>query len=681
MKTYNNGLGLPVACRSLMLLLCVVVAVPVLQAQEQQLDSLPAFPVHLDEVVLIGNAKKLKHQTGQKPLATLDEYLEGAQKVTMIKRGAYAWEPALNNMTSERLVVTIDGMQIFGACTDKMDPVTSYVDVSNLAEAQIQSSQQGAQFGNTIGGGINLSLQKNTFENKGLSATIENAFETNNNLRVVGADVGFESKRFYANGDILYRKADNYYAGGGEEVEFSQYEKYNASLQTGYKLAEGKKLLASLIYDEAKDVGYPALPMDVSLARAVIASVSLEQDSLLSMFGDWETKLYYNTIKHVMDDTQRPNVPIHMDMPGWSETAGMYSQAKYAASKHVFTLKVDGYYNRSYAEMTMYPNNPNEPNMFMLTWPDVRTWNTGLYLEDVVSFKNDQSLLFSTRLGVHRNHIADDFGFNSLTIFYPELERSQTRLLKSISGEYKKSFNVFEVAFGAAYGERAPSVSEGYGFYLFNSYDGFDYLGDPNLSTEASMETHAAISYKEKQVELKLEANYFHLPNYIIGKVVPEFAPMTIGANGVKVYTNLDYAQIFNTSLQAQWRPFNRLVLKARVSWHRGTDNKGENLPLISPLAYKTSVAYSRNGYSGTVSVNGNATQEHFNPAYGEKQTDAYNVVSATFGKRFFVAGNSLYAKAGIENIFDTNYTTFNDWNNIPQMGRNMFVTLSYSIN
>ena len=31
---------------------------------------------------------------------------------------------------------------------------------------------------------------------------------------------------------------------------------------------------------------------------------------------NWETKLYFNTITHTMDDTKRPDVPIHMDMLG-----------------------------------------------------------------------------------------------------------------------------------------------------------------------------------------------------------------------------------------------------------------------------------------------------------------------------------------------------------------------------
>ncbi|MFC5048888.1 TonB-dependent receptor plug domain-containing protein [Aquimarina hainanensis] len=70
----------------------------------------------------------------------------------MIKRGKLCLGASLNNMTTDRLSITIDGMQIYGACTDKMDPVTSYVDVSNLEKVTVYSGQEGAENTNTIGG-------------------------------------------------------------------------------------------------------------------------------------------------------------------------------------------------------------------------------------------------------------------------------------------------------------------------------------------------------------------------------------------------------------------------------------------------------------------------------------------------------------------------------------------------
>jgi iron complex outermembrane receptor protein len=675
----GEPMGLPLRnAVAVWLVVAFCLALP-LQAQQVVEDSLYILPVQLNEVVVIGAAKKLEHQRQHKPLSTLDEYLEGSQKVNMIKRGAYAWEPALNNMTSERLVVTIDGMQIFGACTDKMDPVTSYVDVSNLSAAEIGSGQEGSRYGNAIGGNINLKLEHSQFKDKGWFGNFENAFESNNNQRILGGELNYSSARFFVDTDIIYRKAENYRAGGGEEVLFSQFEKYNISLNAGYRIAEGKRLLGTLIFDEARDVGYPALPMDVALARAVIGSFSWEQDTW-GGFKNWETKAYFNTITHVMDDSQRPDVAIRMDMPGWSDTAGFYSQAALPLGNHTLQIKMDGYYNRSLAEMTMFPANPEENPMFMLTWPDVRTVNTGVFIEDALS-PGKHTITFSGRLGFHRNRVADDFGLSSLQIFYPEMDASNARLLKSLAAKWHRHVGAFHLHLGAAYGERAPSVSEGYGFYLFNSFDAFDYIGDPSLATEQSIEGSAKLVFEQPKWSVTGEASYFHMPNYIIGAVNPSLSPMTLGAAGVKVYQNLESAQLLNTYISATYAPLSWLKAEAGISWHRGTDDRGENLPLISPIAYNAKLSYQENGYSAVISLVGNADQEHFNAGYGETQSKAYAVVSASFGKRFFISANDLYVKAGLENLFDARYSTFSDWNNIPRMGRNAFVALSYALN
>lgn len=648
-----------------------------LMAQETTADSLKL--INLNEVVVISAGKQINHQKQPKPMSTLDEFLESSRSINMVKRGAYAWEPTMNDMASERLAVTIDGMQIFGACTDKMDPITSYVDVSNLSEAQIGSGQQGAAFGNTIGGGINLKLDKGNFRPTGWAGSLESSFESNNSMRVFGGELNYSDEKFYLNTDAIYRKTDNYRAGGNKEVLYSQFEKYNFSMNTGYKLADGKSVSATLIYDEARDVGYPALTMDVSLARAVIASVGYNQDSLFGSVSNWESKLYFNTITHVMDDTQRPNVPIHMDMPGWSETYGFYSQANLTRKRNRFLFKIDGYFNKSLAEMTMYPANSNEALMFMLTWPDVHTTNFGVYAEDNISFTGS-SLKLSTRVTYHSNTVADEFGLNSLKIFHPDMERTNTRFLKSFSAQYHKRLNDFHLNSGLSYGERAPSVSEGYGFYLFNSFDNHDYIGDPDLKTEKSTEANLSISYEKPIFEITAEANYFRVFNYIIGTVEPLVSPMAIGADGVKVYQNLEYAQLFNTSLLGRYSLSNAFKLSARISYHRGVDDEGENLPLISPVSYQSSLEFYRDQYSASVSVNGAGEQVNYNPSYGETKSAAYAILSASFGKRFFLNKDDLFVRAGVENILDTYYSSYTDWKNIPRMGRNFYLTISYSI-
>ncbi|UNY98197.1 TonB-dependent receptor plug domain-containing protein [Zhouia spongiae] len=652
------------------------------KAQESHDNDTLAPIVNLNEVILISSKLKknnLNYQKQTKPLSSLGEYLESSRKVNMVKRGAYAWEPMLNGMSSERLAVTIDGMRIFGACTDKMDPVTSYVDVSNLSEAHIASGQQGAEYGNTIGGGINLALDKEGFKNQGWTGSLDSGYESNNSLYVLGAETSYSGNHFYLNSDLVYRKADNYKAGGNEEVLFSQYEKYNLSLNSGYKLNDRQDLSATFIYDEARDIGYPALPMDVSLARAFIGSVAFNQDTLFSLFSDWETKAYFNTIKHVMDDTKRPDVPIHMDMPGWSDTYGFYTSLKLNKDRHDFKFKIDGYYNKSFAEMTMYPNNPNEDLMYMLTWPDVRTFNSGIYAEDKMNLEWGH-LLLSTRLDIQRSNIKNEFGLNSLKIFYPDMEDSRTRVLKSFSAQFHKQLGNFHLYTGGSFGDRAPSVSEGFGFYLYNSFDNFDYVGNPGLKNEKSLEFNAKIGFIKGAVKTHLEVNHFIINDYIIGVPDASLSPMTIGADGIKIYTNLERAKITNLTFDASCDLNRYFKWSGLISYHRGFDQDREDLPLISPLQYRSRLVFNRRRFSGSISINGAARQNHYSPQYGEDRTDSYTVFSAAVGKQFYIANDDFYVKAGIENIFDSNYSTYTDWKNLPRMGRNFFITLSYTI-
>jgi len=644
-------------------------------AQEQIIDSTKI--VKLEEVIVIGR-DDLNNQKQVKPLSSIDEYLEKSSKIIMIKRGNYAWEPTINNMVSERLSVTIDGMQIFGACTDKMDPITSYVDVSNLSEVHVKSGQQGSENGATIGGGIDLKLQKNGFEKEAWDFGVDAGYETNGNSRIISSEFNFSNEKFFVNADGIYRKSDNYFAGGGLEVMNSQFTKYNISAIAGIKTSENGSVIGSVIYDKATDVGYPALPMDVSLAEALITSISYQQKDINTFINNWDTKIYYNTITHIMDDTKRPNVPIHMDMPGWSDTFGFYSKMYAKKLNHNLLFNANAYYNKSLAEMTMYPNDPDENIMFMLTWPDVRTQYSGIYGEDNIKLKDNQNLKVSARFGFQMEHIASEFGLNSLQIFYPEMEDRQNRFLMNFAAQYEISVRNFSFLVSTGYGERAPSVSESYGFYLYNSFDNFDYIGNPYLDNEKSIEFNMSINYNIKKFKIGAEASYFHIMDYIIGIIDPNLTPMTIGADGVKIYNSLDYASLFNSNISASYNFLTTLNLYGSIGYSFGQDNNGGNLPLISPLNYRLILHYKKNFFDAEVNMNGAAEQTNYSSYYGENKTAAYNVFNLNASYNFYFGRNTLFLKAGVENIFDTYYSTYADWNNIPRLGRNVFINLSY---
>lgn len=655
--------------------LCFLIPATII-AQEKPKDTIS--PKELTEVIVIGKKTKLD-QKQSKPLASLDSYLLQSGKVEMIKRGAYAWEPLINSMATERTLITIDGMRIFGACTDKMDPITSYVEVSNLAEATVKSGQQGASHGATIGGAIDLKRNRSGFTNSGWETSLNSGFETNGNQKFLGSALNYATSNFYVDTDFMYRKAGNYTAGNHQEVLFSQFEKINLSASSGFSFDKNKMIEASIIYDKATNVGYPALPMDVSLAEALITSLKFEYVPVSSKIDSWETKIYYNAITHRMDDTKRPFVPVHMDMPGWSDTYGFYSKVKGVFENHHFLVDLNSFYNRSVAEMTMYPSDPNESLMFMFTWPDVRTQYTALFLEDNIALNSYANLKFSASLANHFNKVADPLGLESLQIFYPDMKDTKNRILKSLSSNYWYEKNGFSYGFGLGYGERAPSVSEGYGFYLFNSFDRYDYVGNPNLKNETSIEGNGSLGYKINQASVKISASYFHISNYIVGKPDPTLIPMTIGASGIKIYTALDYATIFNTDLNVEYQFSSDLKWKGQLVYSYGKDNEKENLPFMSPLRYSSSLNYTKLNFSSQIGIQGNAIQNQYSTFYGENRTPDYAILNFSSGYSFGLENSKWSIRAGVENMLDTYYSTFSDWNNIPRQGRNFFVNLAIS--
>jgi len=647
----------------------------VVNAQEKPADTISSKD--LKEVIVIGKKTQL-YKKQAKPLATIDEYLQQSTKVDMIRRGSYAWEPMINGMTTERTLVTIDGMRVFGACTDKMDPITSYVEVSNLSEATIKSGQQGSCHGATIGGSIDLQRNRSGFSDLGWDTSMKTGFETNSQQKIIGSAINYAGKSFYVDTDFMFRDAGNYYDGNGNEVLFSQFRKFNISAISGVSLAENKLLEGFIIYDKATNVGYPALPMDVALAEALISSLKYEYVPKSSTIADWETKIYYNTITHKMDDTKRPSVPIHMDMPGWSNTFGFYSKAKGVLNNHHFIVDLNSFYNRSVAEMTMYPADSNEKLMFMDTWPDVKTFYSALFLEDNLALNSHSSLKFSGSLARHFNEVASQLGLESLQIFYPDMKGSQSRVLKSISSNYLFDENGFSYSFGLAYGERAPSVSEGYGFYLFNSFDRYDYIGNPGLHNENSVEGNVSIGYKIQKWSAKMSSSYFHVSNYIVGKPDANLVPMTIGANGVKIYKALDYATIFNADLNLEYQFWSDWRWKGQLVYSYGKDFEDKNLPFISPLRYSYSLNFKKENFSSGITIQGNAVQTQYSPFYGEDRTPSYAILNFDAGYFFDFEKVKCNVKAGIENVFDAYYSTFSDWNNIPRKGRNFFLNVAF---
>jgi iron complex outermembrane receptor protein len=550
------------------------------------------------------------------------------------------------------------------------------VESGNLQSISLSSGLDGnPQATGNIGGSLDLRLRKAGFAGAPLRINLSAGHEWNGHVQVYGADAAVSTHSFYANLGAFYRHANDYTVGGGGRLPYSQFSKVNAFANLGARLAKADVLEATVIFDRATDVGYPALNMDVAKAEAIITSLShrhlFDGHSVLDA---WETKAYYNRIIHTMDDTHRPEVEIHMDMPGKSQTAGLYSLLTGSLRSHQWQANFDLYYNRLFADMTMYPG--GAAPMYMVTWPDVGTLNTGLSLTDNIRLSARHRLRLSAKVAWQQQRLNSDEGYNALKVFFPTMTDGYHQLTARASARYTYRAESCELGIAAGWGSRAPTVTEAYGYYLNNTFDRYDYMGNPSLSNESAVELNAALQFSASQsLRFKAQGNAFFFHNYIIGQFETRLSPMTVGAEGVKVYGNLPHATMTNLSFTADWQPLKWFSWQAGAAYAAGRDADGDPLPLIAPLAWHNTLSLRLQPFTLHLTIKGNARQRDYGAKYGESETAGWTVCNASAE---WAATDRLTVRAGVENIFDKHYSSYADWNGIPQKGRNIYLNFTF---
>ncbi|MGB0914966.1 MAG: TonB-dependent receptor plug domain-containing protein [Crocinitomicaceae bacterium] len=653
-----------------------------------QTDSTIQKPrVLVEEVFVRGEKKTNNGQSVKKDnnvQLSVDKILASTCGVTLIKRGNYAQEPTVRGLNAGQINTTIDGMQMFGACTDRMDPISSYVEPNNLNSINLNLGPNDEQFGSSIGGGFDFKLMKAKLGAKRFfSGSIGGAYETNASAYQGLASVQLSKKKWAIQANSIYRKSGNYYAGGKREIQFSQFEKWNLGVNGVVQLFKNNTLSVDYLQDNGSNIGYPALLMDVSFANAKIASISHKYRNTKRKFYQLETKAYYNFIDHAMDDTKRPAemVAMHMDMPGTSMTMGFYSNASIrAAKKHFLKVKLNGYLNDLHAEMTMYPDNGAE--MFMLTIPDTRRMLIGVDVSDKFVINNKLNIALGVRGDYSRSSVITNMGRQTLTSIYTgELTRYDFILNAFSQFNYQLNKRL-SFSGGVAKATRNATPQEIYGFYLFNRLDNYDYLGNPEILNESSWNVNVGSDFETKKVRLSGQLFGYFFQDYIAGVKRSDYSAMTIGASGVKQYENLDNAMIVGGEVRFQWELVKDLVFFTNNSLSYGEDHEGKALPLIPPFKSVNTIKYTWNKTVFNVTYITGAIQGHVDfDKYGETRSEEFNVLNASVGRAFKLKSSSILLNLTADNIFDAAYSEHLDFMSINRQGRNFILSLTYNFN
>ncbi len=645
----------------------------------------PAVFQNKTELIIVGNPdddQNIHAYHNQHASHNMDEFLEHIDGISTTKRGAFGWEPAVRGQSDQRMNLVIDGMQVFKACVDKMDPITSYVETNNLSKLQIDKSGSGVAENGTGNSTVNLITQK--AETTPFSMEVSSAYRAPDHYRTFslsgnGADKsGRNAFRFTGN----YKKADDFQAGNDQTIHNTQYEKLNLNVSYRHQFPSQHSVEVNYITDKAYDIGYPALLMDATKALADIGQIQFNFADSDNHFQFESVQLYANTIRHWMDDYSRDvaNRPVmrgmYMPMYGDTKTFGAKVNGEAVIQNHSFDWFIDAYTSEAFGDMLMESLDPNIEDMLIYNLDEVRTNNASLgfrhriRLSQSVLLKVEENVRYKSLNTSSPSHASFFEGL------YDRNVDTQGKILLSGSGSVLWMLNdAWSLSGSLVYSERMGNHMELFGHYIYNYTDGYFYDGNPWLKTERSVNTDLNATWETDQHSLSFSIFQKQYFNYIDGILSED-----VSNNDFKFkrYANAGDAIILGGEFRSINSLGEHLRLENRLSYlYALNQTLNEPLPLIPPFKGMSMASFTKGNNTFITDVEWAASQHRIAKTSSiEDRTDAFAIINLTYERSWFDA--ALITSAEVNNLTDEFYHTHTSIGNIPEAGRNFMVSVRY---
>lgn len=643
-------------------------------AQETKNDSSAFREVFFREIVIYGNNFENRGITFSSP----EEAIKSLSQIKLISRGAFGLEPVINGLGDGPTTITIDGMKIHGACTDKMDPVSSYVEPENIGRIVLNDKLSQKVGVSATAGSINFVTLKPEFDTR-FSVTTDNFYSSNGNLVKTGTILNYSIEDFAMRLSSTYKKSGDYTAGNNFRVLNSGFKKLNVKGDFSLRAGENNNFTFSYLGDFARDVGYPALIMDARKADGQLYSLSLDGDVWYQRFFNNSLKLYYNRVNHRMDDYGRSYSEIasrlvmpgmYMPMGGKFTTTGALFNTNINIANSVAGITAHFTNQRFYAEMEMISFDPSVPKMFMLNIGDAE--DNSIYLG--VSFTTElfNSLVVKYQFSgeyLHRQ-LKNIIGQQLNSVYEPDFNPYASYLLPSAGVEAGLTINkLWELKFSASYNSRAPLMAESYGYFLYNPIDVAFYSGNSSIRPESGLKLSVDLRCDDGHLTFFTAGNLLLLKNFIAGDYLGG-AENNVNGIPFKQYKNAGSAVTLNLNSGISYDYSNFYFLLKATAQNGYSYYFADKLPLQQPTEIEMMFRYAEGAWYSTITGNLSFPQSYVSKKLAlEKKIPGYFILNAEAAVTFneYVL---LYLTA--ENLFDKYYVTRYSINNLPMYGRNL---------
>jgi len=593
-----------------------------------------------------------------------------------VARGYVAWDPVIRGMKEEQINVTIDGIKIEPACNGRMDPATKYADMAALEAMTISKGPFDVTgLGSGIGGQINLVKLRPVYQDEhavrftgvagGSYNSVNRGDKENLRLSMSTTRLGMQLQ--------LSRQAGDNYQSSRSEVPYSAHEISHVDAMLGFRLSKNRELRLAHYRSDGGDTGYPALPMDTRDHEARLYGFDYIVRGGLWAVSQFHLKVYRSEVSHLMDNLDRPAAVMReMAVDSKTETTGGNALAEWRFKQSNLKVGLDVWrvFASSRREVL---TKATGMRMSSVMWPDVTMDNAAAFAEIGYDLNSAWHMTAGTRVaGVESqaDALAPSFlAFHQLI----NADMSETNVDAYARLNYDPN-PWWQVSLSLGRGVRPAGHKERYGWYSINQFDSYDYIGNPRLEAEKNFAIDLTLHHHGKKIQMRVQPYYNRLQDYLAGEVRKDLMPQSMGARGVKVYTNIGSARIFGVDVDLNWQLPAYLTLFSNLAFADGRDlERGVPLPEIPPLSSLTGLryVYPSNLFWVQFETRAARRQNEVSQFAGENETPGFTVYHLRGSVRL---GNSLQVQSGVENLTDVFYHEHLDRSDIPQPGRNFYI-------
>lgn len=287
-----------------LLILPIVLAVSQVWADT---DPVPEETVTLSPVTVTGTQQQKANTVKFNPKATLQplpagdgaDLLQSVPNMSIIRKGGSSGDPLFRGLGGSRLAINADDQFVYGGCSNRMDPPTSYIHPSTFDEVVVTKGPQTVTQGmGLISGSVHFVRKDPTFHEQPYSFNGSTTLGSSGR-RDASFEAGAGGKYGYARLNVSHNESDDYKDGAGNRVH-SNFKRDSQMVQLGVTPTENTTIAGTYERSRGK-AAYADRPMDGSKFDRDAWNVRISQRNITPWLSEIEARYGSSEIDHVMD--------------------------------------------------------------------------------------------------------------------------------------------------------------------------------------------------------------------------------------------------------------------------------------------------------------------------------------------------------------------------------------------